>query len=152
MEFTQFEIISTVSLTLTGIWFVYKRIPKIKVQIKPVPDNFFCSSLAEIEESKRGTHQMEVEVYNHGYSPRTIINGELEIKTEAQTYSVAFFDQKLKKLVGRNENLSKTFNLSELELPNNVELQLILTDSKNKRYKSNRLNISMFNPSLNPLE
>lgn len=90
-------------------------------------------------------------IFNHGFSPRTLISGELEVISDKQIIYLELFDSGFKKFLGRNESYGKKIIVSDLHLPKGSLIRVHLKDSRNKIYKSNQLSLNIFDPEVNPL-
>lgn len=140
-------------LTFVGasIWGIYKRIPQVKVEITPIADNIFFGWPSDFEKPQRWTHRMRLSVFNHGYRSITFIGGELEITLGVEVVYKDMYGQTFKKALAKDESFVNLFIISDLKLPEESELKMILKDFKGKSYKSNVLALALFNPDLNPL-
>ena len=140
-------------LTFIGalIWGIYKWFPRVKVEITPVADNFYVSSVSDSEKPRKWTHRMQLSVFNSGYNSITFISGELEMTLGNEVIYINMFSQTFRKILVKDGSFSKQFIISNLKLPEGSQLKMIIKDFRGKSYKSNVLTLDTFNPDLNPL-
>lgn len=135
----------------TIVFAVYKTLPKLKVEIKPVADNFFFGTIGDTTKHQKWTHRMVLRIFNHGFSARTIIEGELEISLGTNVYYIDMLGSEFNKVIDRNHNYQNKFIVSDLKLPTGANLRIVVRDSKGKTYKSNSLPLDAFDPNINPI-
>lgn len=152
MNLTNIELIlSIIVATGTILFVIYKFFPQIKIEIRPVADNFYFGDLYDSTPQKKWTHRMRLDVFNHGFNTIILTSGELEVNINNESFYIDMFSDSFKKSVGRNETFGNVFIVSDLKLPANCNIRMVLKSSKGQNYKSNSISLDMFDPHINPL-
>jgi len=135
----------------TIIFVVYKWFPRIKMEIKPVADNFYFGGIDDASPARKWTHRMQLDIFNHGFNTVIITSGELEVSYDNEKIYINMFNDSFRKTLGRNEVFGKVFIVSDLKLPDHCTIRMVVKSSKGKTYTSNSLSLDMFDPYSNPL-
>jgi hypothetical protein len=145
------SIITILTSVSTLSWFIFKQFPKIKVEIKPIADNFYVGWNSSQDQPQIWPHRMMLSAVNLGYSVIVIKDVKLEIILNREKISKELSNLVKKEVLEKNGLFEKLFPVSELKLPNDAQLWVVIEDVRGRKYKSNKLLYSCFDPSLNPL-
>lgn len=145
---TAAEIFTIVSVIGGAIYWLYKRIPKLKVVIKPIADHINFGWNAD---NDKAMHRMQLRIFNHGFTSATLLSCKLKITVGYDTSYKSLSETNFLQVVSENSHYEAKFLISQLHLSVRSELRVIIKDSKGRTYKSNSVSFDKFNPMLNPL-
>lgn len=144
-------VVSPIAILAGGFFAIYKWFPKIKVQIKPVPDNFDFGWIGDASPRRKWTHRLQLDIFNHGFNTIIITQGELEVSANDEDIYIDILGSRFRKQLNRNESYLKVVPVSDLKLPPGCKIKIRLKTSKGKTFKSDSLSLDQFDPYLNPL-